>query len=419
MAGRLVHVNGVQPHHLQGLVYMLEASGVCSELCVAEGFGVGSDRHSASSAELQQRRTMKVTFKVISANLNTVAKLLNHGTVQGFFTTFDVLTLCATTEALPRTARRHKRLCPSNQDRLSTLELHQTIVGASHLNFDHCMLIVVASGISAVGLLTDSSVDILASFFISPLMSMILAATWGAVIRDGALFCRSWRNTLCGACICWVSGALIGVGLVAYNDPQNLAGDIADNSGNSSAFYAISINAVQITSRGPPAFANLVSTGVIAAFSGVGIALGFSGGISSALSGVALSASLLPPVVNSGLMFTLGCAYPDMKTEHGYNLHQVSYVSFCIYALTVSLLALMACITFKLKHIGGQSIRIVGRHPPPVESTLTPAPGYAPRSLAVDGPKFMTSLPPFMEPLLDHSKHVMHSGSPTGTSSTE
>lgn len=46
MAGRLVHVNGVQPHHLQGLVYMLEASGVCSELCVAEGFGVGSDRHS-------------------------------------------------------------------------------------------------------------------------------------------------------------------------------------------------------------------------------------------------------------------------------------------------------------------------------------------------------------------------------------
>ena len=98
---------------------------------------------------------------------------------------------------------------------------------------------------------------------------------------------------------------------------------------------------------------------------------------------------------------------------------QVSYVSFCIYALTVSLLALMACITFKLKHIGGQSIRIVGRHPPPVESTLTPAPGYAPRSLAADGPKFMTSLPPFMEPLLDHSKHVMHSGSPTGTSSTE
>ena len=47
------------------------------------------------------------------------------------------------------------------------------------------------------------------------------------MIRDGALFCRSWRNTLCGACICWVSGALIGLGLVAYNDPQNLAGDIA------------------------------------------------------------------------------------------------------------------------------------------------------------------------------------------------
>ena len=127
------------------------------------------------------------------------------------------------------------------------------------------MLIVVASGISAVGLLTDSSVDILASFFISPLMSMILAATWGAVIQDRSLFLRSCRNTLFGASICWISGALIGLGLVAYNDPENLAGDIADNSGNSSLFYAISINAVQITSRGPPAFVNLMSTIIIAA----------------------------------------------------------------------------------------------------------------------------------------------------------
>ena len=59
--------------------------------------------------------------------------------------------------------------------------------------------------------------------------------------------------------------------------------------------------------------ANLLSSMVIAMFSGVAIALGFASGISSALSGVALSASLLPPIVNAGLLVVLGWVYPGMR----------------------------------------------------------------------------------------------------------
>lgn len=68
---------------------------------------------------------------------------------------------------------------------MPTLEIHSNIVGSSHLNFDHIMCVCTAAGIAAVGLLTDSSPFILASFFISPLMGMIMAVTWSVLILVG------------------------------------------------------------------------------------------------------------------------------------------------------------------------------------------------------------------------------------------
>ena len=47
------------------------------------------------------------------------------------------------------------------------------------------------------------------------------------------------------------------------------------------------------------------------------MALAQSSGIVSALSGVTLSASLLPPVVNAGLMFAFAVVYPDVRTRDG------------------------------------------------------------------------------------------------------
>jgi len=96
--------------------------------------------------------------------------------------------LCSTT-TLPKIARPDGGLgcLRSALDRLSTLEIHAGIEGASHFNFDHLMCIVLASCIAGIGLLTDSDAFILASFFISPLMGMIMAVTWGCVIGDMSL----------------------------------------------------------------------------------------------------------------------------------------------------------------------------------------------------------------------------------------
>ena len=153
---------------------------------------------------------------------------------------------------------------------------------------------------------------------------MSLSATWGMVIRDYDLCARGFRNVLIGASLAWFSGVFVGL-LLWINPSQQGLGmfvckkiyeqflfiahllpillwseDGLYNASGKELYFGVTINSAQITSRGPPAGANILSTIIIAIFSGIGIALGQTSGISSALSGVALSASLLPPIVNSG-----------------------------------------------------------------------------------------------------------------------
>ena len=55
----------------------------------------------------------------------------------------------------------------------------------------------------------------------------------------------------------------------------------------------------------------LISGAVIALASGGGVALSITNGGVGALIGVAISASLLPPVVNTGMLFALTIVNPD------------------------------------------------------------------------------------------------------------
>merc|ERR1712039_620544 len=69
-----------------------------------------------------------------------------------------------------------------------------------------------------------------------------------------------------------------------------------------------------------------------------------------------LAASLLPPLVNCGLVFVLGFDYPHLRVSTGYTLHEVALCSFGMYLATASNVVLFAFITFKCKHVGGFSL---------------------------------------------------------------
>ena len=77
-------------------------------------------------------------------------------------------------------------------------EMHAFIDEGSHLTFDYLAMVVVAAMIAGVGLLQDSSVTVVASMLVSPLMGPILCAAFGIAVCRWDMVWRGVRNELYG-----------------------------------------------------------------------------------------------------------------------------------------------------------------------------------------------------------------------------
>ncbi|UJR07157.1 hypothetical protein I4U23_011445 [Adineta vaga] len=169
------------------------------------------------------------------------------------------------------------------------LMVHQVIAGirdASVLSFDFVLLLSLASMLAAVGLLENSSVILVASMLVSPLMNPIMGIVFGISVHEKSLWRQGVRNELIGLVLCILWGFVIGL-CTTY---------AGTNWGSSSSFPT-----PEMKSRGD---LKRLWVGVLIALpSGAGVALSILGGNTGSLVGVAISASLLPPAVNCGLLF--------------------------------------------------------------------------------------------------------------------
>lgn len=175
-------------------------------------------------------------------------------------------------------------------------EIFDTIDNQSHLTFDYLAMVFVAALIAAMGLLTDSSVTVVASMLVSPLMGPILCVSFGAVIKNTEMVKRGLKNEMFGVAIC------ISVGIVAglVMGPMNAPGGIESSS------FGLSANA-EINGRG---YELALVVGLCVAIpSGCAVALGITGGGINALAGVAISAALLPPIVNGAICLMISVWY--------------------------------------------------------------------------------------------------------------
>ncbi|CAF4072794.1 unnamed protein product [Adineta steineri] len=169
------------------------------------------------------------------------------------------------------------------------LMVHQVIAGiraASALSFDFVVLLSLASMLAAVGLLESSSVILVASMLVSPLMNPIMGIVFGVSVHETSLWRQSIRNEVIGLVLCILWGFIIGL-CTTYT---------GTNWGSSSSFPTSEMKA-----RGD--LKRLWVGVLIAVPSGAGVALSILGGNTGSLVGVAISASLLPPAVNCGLLF--------------------------------------------------------------------------------------------------------------------
>ena len=134
---------------------------------------------------------------------------------------------------------------------------------------------------------------LVASMLVSPIMGPILSIVFGTCIRNTKLIKIGCRRELYSILICILCGFIFGViFVVKFNRTQNL---LAVTSANWPT--------TEMSSR--TGWSCLVVGLAIAIPSGVGVAISVLGGNSGSMVGVAISASLLPPAVNTGLYWSM------------------------------------------------------------------------------------------------------------------
>jgi len=175
-------------------------------------------------------------------------------------------------------------------------EVISNIENNAHFTFDFLMLLVLAGVIAFLGLVESSSVTLVASMLISPLMGPILAGIFGTVIGDPKLRNLGIWNELMSLGICIIVGFVLGLivcpWIEAYGATEWPTREMRSRGWLSQQLFKGELRALWV--------------GVLVAVpSGAGVALSVLGGNAGSLVGVAISASLLPPAVNAGFFWAL------------------------------------------------------------------------------------------------------------------
>ncbi len=172
--------------------------------------------------------------------------------------------------------------------RKTTEEMYSEISNNANMTINTWMNLIGASTMAAGGLITGALVFIVAAMLVSPIMGPILGMTMGYRVADFQLFRTGFFNELKMAICTFLCGCVFGVVL----------GDVGKT-------YKWPNNSMLQEGQ---AF-NLVISILVSAAAGMvlGVSLTSSGG--NALVGTAISAGLLPPLVNAGMMYSYATAY--------------------------------------------------------------------------------------------------------------
>jgi len=294
--------------------------------------------HRLEGWPISEDRCM-IIFKIVEKKMHEAIEILNrYGIgVSENNGTIDIFALSSTKPRVIPIKQTKKKKKYRIDDSLSYEEIYDIVDSQLHLTFDYLALCSVGAMIAGVGLLTDSSVSVVASMLVSPLMGPIVGMTFSAIIYDWGMFVKSFRNELYGVLVCWIWGAVVGVVISFFIDEVN---DMA------------MIPNTQMTSRGTAE--GLLEGLFVAIPSGCGVALGVAGDQINPLVGVAISASLLPPVVNSGLAIALGVMMwiSDTDDAYVYKAHwKVGMYSMILFVMNWLIICIFGYLMFKVKKL--------------------------------------------------------------------
>mmetsp|Transcript_3103 Transcript_3103/g.4743 ORF Transcript_3103/g.4743 Transcript_3103/m.4743 type:complete len:457 (+) Transcript_3103:127-1497(+) len=273
-----------------------------------------------------------ITFRSSDARAGEIINCLEAVGVGIRFGVLDVLNMTFTKPSLDE-GELESASTADLGGHLAMDEIWLSVVSQTELTFDFIMYLVFAAMIAGAGLASNSSVSIVASMLVSPLMGPIVGFTFGAVVQDWKLVRLGFRNECIALFITWVIGVLYGFIWIA------------------SSWYFEWPNE-EMSSRGHPW--NLLVGVAVAIPSGGAVAIAVSSGGINSLVGVAISASLLPPIVDSGMLVVYGflgpVLYGEDEVSRSHNL-RLAGISFALTLVNIACIFVAGALTFMLKSV--------------------------------------------------------------------
>jgi uncharacterized hydrophobic protein (TIGR00271 family) len=226
--------------------------------------------------------------------------------------------------------------------------VHDRFADGVEFSFNYNTLLLVASILAGLGLVSNGSATIIASMLVSPIMGPVVGLAYGTTICDWKMVRRAIRTECFSLMFCILVGAVIG----AITGPTSLADDWPTN---------------EMSSRGQ--LDNFLVALPVAFFSGLGVAVSLLDDQTNSLVGVAISASLLPPAVNAGILWVayvfvrggvlaLGTYPADIDTividEEEYNSKEYRRMGFYSLFLTLAnilLIWISGMLMFRMKEV--------------------------------------------------------------------
>jgi uncharacterized hydrophobic protein (TIGR00341 family) len=204
-------------------------------------------------------------------------------------------------------------------------QIYMIISSSIQIDIDFVLYLVIASIIAGIGLATNDILMVVASMLLSPLLNPILGLTYGTIIKDKNM-CISSMKTLIISIICvYICGIIIAATFFKYS-------------------YFYNWPTEEMEKRGQ--YSGLITSLFIAIASGVGAGISISSGGINSLVGVAIAASIHPPLINSAICFAFGIfSGGDTLSEYT----EIGGLSLLLFIINIVCIYLVGLIIFKLK----------------------------------------------------------------------
>ena len=220
--------------------------------------------------------------------------------------------------------------------------MHRRFREGSEFCFNYNTLLAIASVIAALGLGSDSVATIIASMLVSPLMGPVMGMAYAATILDMKLFRKALVVEMVSLLVCIAAGAVVAACAIPFTMLRE--GTSSASSLSSSASWPTN----EMLSR-TELFS--VYIGVPTAFaSGLGVAVSVLDDQTSSLVGVAISASLLPPAVNAGMLWVTYFFF-DEEANATHDFFVDGCISLALALVNIALIILASMLMFRVKEV--------------------------------------------------------------------